>query len=57
MCVASTAKRRRRQAVNGYCHLGPLKRPRFSKVDAGKAKRREAAKVMKIKLMQTRKKK
>ena len=56
MCTASTAKRRRRQAVNGYKHLGPLKRPKYSKMDAGKSARREAAKVQKIKLMQTRKK-
>jgi len=29
-CVTATAKRRRRQAVGGYMHLPPQRRPRFS---------------------------
>jgi len=57
MCTAQTAKRRRRQAANGFRHMAPLKRPHYSKVDAGKAARREAEKIAKIKLMQSRKKK
>jgi hypothetical protein len=57
MCVARTARRKRKQAANGYRHLAPLRRPKFSKVDAGKSRRRELAKVEKIKAMQQRKKK
>lgn len=34
MCTASTAKRKRRQAANGYKHLGPMKRPHYLKRDA-----------------------
>lgn len=57
MCVAATARRKRRQAANGYRHLSKQRRPKYSKVDAGKARRREIAKVEKIKAMQGRKKK
>lgn len=56
MCIAQTAKRKRIQARNGYVHLPKIGRPKYRKMDEGKAKRREAAKVAKIKLMQTRKK-
>ena len=56
MCVAQTARRRRRQAANGYKHLSPLKRPHYSKISAAKSARREAAKISKIKQMQGRKK-
>lgn len=57
MSVARTARRRRKQAVLKYKHLPPLRRPKYKKVDAGKAARRELAKVSKIKAMQQRKKK
>jgi hypothetical protein len=30
-CVASTAKRRRKQAKMGYTHMAKRKRPRYSK--------------------------
>lgn len=36
MCVASTAKRRRRQAANGYSHLAKLGRPIYRKKSATK---------------------
>jgi hypothetical protein len=42
MTVAATAKRRRRQAVNGYNHLAKLGRPIYSKKSAGKAAARLA---------------
>lgn len=45
MCTASTAKRRRRQAANGYKHMSPLKRPHYSKIDAGKSARRLAERI------------
>lgn len=38
----STAKRRRRQAVNGYRHMAPLIRPKYSRTDAATAQRKEA---------------
>lgn len=57
MCVAATARRKRRQARNGYKHLSKLRRPHYGKPDEGKARRRELAKVAKIKAMQQRKKK
>ena len=54
------AKRRRRQAVQGYNHLarigrGNNNRPIFHKKDAAKAAKRQAALVEKQKLMQMRK--
>lgn len=57
MCVARTARRRRKQAAQGYKHLSKLRRPKYTKMDAGKSQRREMAKVAKIKAMQGRKKK
>lgn len=56
MCTASTAKRRRRQAVNNYKHLAPLRRPKFNKVDAGKSQRRELRKIETEKKMRMKKK-
>lgn len=56
MTVASTAKRRRRQAANGYRHLAPLRRPKYSKIDAGKSRRRELQKIEKEKQMRMKKK-
>jgi hypothetical protein len=35
--------------------MAPLKRPKYSKVDAGKARRKELAKIEKAKLMMGRK--
>jgi len=40
MCVASTAKRRRRQAKNGYNHLAKLGRPQFRQKSAEKSSAR-----------------
>lgn len=40
MCVASTSKRRRKQAVNGYRHLSPMKRSRYKKSDNSTASKR-----------------
>lgn len=37
MCTAQTAKRRRRQAANGYRHMSKMKRPRYHKVSKEKA--------------------
>lgn len=37
MCTAQTAKRKRRQAANGYRHMAPLRRPKYKKVSAEKA--------------------
>lgn len=39
MCVAATARRKRRQAKNNYRHLAPLRRPRYKKRDAEKSAR------------------
>jgi oligoendopeptidase F len=39
MCVARTARRRRKQAANNYAHMAPMDRPRYRKVvkkNAGK---------------------
>lgn len=41
---AQAAKRRRRQAVKQYRHLSPLRRPKYSKMDIAKSRRREAKK-------------
>lgn len=57
MCIAATAKRRRRQSVNGYRHISPLRRPHYNKVDPGKSARREATKVANLKRMSQKKKK
>lgn len=40
MSVAQTAKRRRRQAVNGYAHLSEQRRPRYNIVDREVAAKR-----------------
>lgn len=40
MSVIATAKRRRRQAKNGYKHLAKLGRPIYKKVSASKSARR-----------------
>lgn len=56
MCIASTAKRRRRQAAIGYTHLPKKRRPHYSKISESKSARREAAKVAKEKSMRQKKK-
>lgn len=43
-CVTATAKRRRRQAVNGYRHMHPLRRPHYSIPSPVSSQRREAKK-------------
>lgn len=35
MCVAATAKRRRRQAKQGYTHIDKRHRPRYSRSSGG----------------------
>jgi len=55
MCVARTARRRRKQAVNQYKHLSPLRRPHYNKVDKDKSARREASKVANLKRMSQKK--
>lgn len=50
-----TARRRRLQAVQGYSHLPPLRRPYYSKRDSDAAERRLKAAVEKHKLIQQRK--
>lgn len=42
MSTCATANRRRRQAVNGYRHLGPLVRPVYKKKSLQKSQRRLA---------------
>jgi hypothetical protein len=39
MCTCSTAKRRRRQASNGYAHLDEMRRPFYKKTSLAKAQR------------------
>lgn len=39
-CVASTAKRKRRQASNNYRHMGPMIRPKYKKSDPETSSRR-----------------
>lgn len=39
-CVTATAKRRRRQAKNGYNHLCERQRPNYKKTTAEKSARR-----------------
>lgn len=41
-CVTATAKRRRKQAVNGYRHMHPMRRPHFPIPNPVAAQRREA---------------
>lgn len=55
MCVASTAKRRRRQAKNGYNHLAKLGRPIYNKKSAEKMTSRLARVIAAEKLRKQRK--
>lgn len=41
-CAASTAKRRRKQAVGGYKHLPPKQRPRYVARTREVSEKREA---------------
>lgn len=51
-CVARTARRRRKQAVNNYRHIAPLKRPHYKKTDATKSAKRLAERIAKERRMQ-----
>jgi hypothetical protein len=55
MCIAATARRRRRQAMNNYRHLSKMKRPRFKKRAAEVSDRRQRMLMEKQKAMQMRK--
>jgi hypothetical protein len=55
MSVIATAKRRRRQAKNGYKHLAKLGRPVYKKVSASKALRRLMRVIEKQKMIAQRK--
>lgn len=52
-CVTSTAKRRRRQAVNGYRHMKPRDRPHFPIPSPVASQRREAKKTATRQRMQS----
>jgi hypothetical protein len=41
MSVARTARRRRKQAANGFSHLAKQQRPRYRKTSVAKLERRE----------------
>jgi len=41
-CAAATARRRRKQAVNGYKHMAPMRRPHYKVRSKDTASRREA---------------
>jgi hypothetical protein len=56
MCVSRTARRRRKQAANGYRHLSKQRRPHYAKVTADKSARREARKIENEKKMRQKKK-
>ena len=57
MCVASTAKRRRKQAANGYTHLCERQRPHYKKISAEKSANRLHAMLMTERRMKAGKKK
>lgn len=57
MCVCATAKRRRRQAVGGYKHLPPKRRPNYSQRTAAVFDKRAAKVEEKRRAMQGRKRK
>lgn len=55
-CAAATAKRRRKQAVGGYKHLPPMRRPHYLVQSREVSEKREAqAKATRIRMMQKRK--
>lgn len=54
-CVCATAKRRRRQAVGGYKHVPPMRRPYYTKHETSTYDKREARVREKRLLMQSRK--
>lgn len=57
MCVAATARRRRRQAVNKYRHVAKLGRPVYRVPDTTKAARRLQELIRSERERQSRKKK
>lgn len=57
MTVTATAKRRRKQARNGYRHLPPRLRPNYKVPDAATARRRMMESEQKRRAMQARGKK
>lgn len=46
MCTCATAKRRRKQACNGYGHMAPLRRPTFVRSDPETSTRRLAKQLL-----------
>lgn len=57
MCVCSTAKRRRKQARNGYRHLPPMRRPHYHTLTLEKSQRRLADKIAKEERIRQKKRK
>lgn len=55
MCTASTAKRRRTQARNGYRHLPKMTRPRIKRTDAAASAKRLQQLIHRERSMQGRK--
>lgn len=55
MCVARTARRRRKQARNGYAHLAKLGRPIYSKPSPSKQSKRLQRTLEKQRLISARK--
>lgn len=51
MCTASTAKRRRSQAANGYKHLDVMKRPIYKKRSQMVLQRRLEAQIIKERMI------
>lgn len=54
-CTARTARRRRKQAANGFKHMSPLKRPHYKKRSLEASARRLSKVIEKQKLIATRK--
>lgn len=55
MCVAATARRKRKQAANGYRHLSPMKRPRYKKRSVETSEKRLREVITKQKMISSRK--
>ena len=56
-CVTATAKRRRKQAVNGYRHMDPKRRPHYPTHTVAIYEKRAAQAAEKRQAMQSRKRK
>ncbi len=54
-CVTATAKRRRKQAINGYRHLGKMVRPRYKMKSLAKLDRKIAMQKERRRQMESRK--